>query len=127
MSDRLRRSYNPTGDAAMRPSRWKNCDADGSAWRHGQTVRSFYYDVIAPAIRTVEEKIAAISHRNNPGDEFACADMTYVLRETKLAFSLSVQSIWERQFRSYLRTCAEELKPDKVRSIEEAKVWRELY
>ena len=93
----------------MKPFRWKNCRADVTAWRHGSTVRSFFDDVIVSAIRAVEEKIAALGRSDNPGDAFAQADMRDVLRETKLAFSLSIQSIWERQLRSYLRSCAEEL------------------
>ena len=44
-------------------------------------------------------------------DAFAQADMEDVLKETKMAFSLSIQSIWERQLRGYLRGCAEELRP----------------
>ena len=95
----------------MEPFRWKNCYADVTAWRHGITVRSFFDDVIASAIHAVEEKIAALGRSDNPGDAFAQADMKDVLRETKMAFSLSIQSIWERQLRSYLRSCAEELRP----------------
>ncbi len=95
----------------MKPFRWKNCYADVTAWRHGITVRSFFDDVISPAIHAVEDKITALGRSGNPGDEFAQADMKEVLRETKMAFSLSIQSIWERQLRRYLRGCAEELQP----------------
>src|SRR3546814_16259514 len=37
--------------------------------------------------------------------------MTDMLRESKLAFGLAIQSIWERQLREYLRGCAGELVP----------------
>jgi hypothetical protein len=66
--------------------------------------------VIAPAIRALEEKIAALGRSDIPGDAFAQADMEDVLKETKMAFGLSIQSIWERQLRGYLRGCAEELR-----------------
>lgn len=37
--------------------------------------------------------------------------MIEILRECKLAFGLAIQSIWERQLRSYLTSCANELRP----------------
>lgn len=37
--------------------------------------------------------------------------MEDVLAETKLAFCLAIQSVWERQLRGYLYGCAEELRP----------------
>jgi len=37
--------------------------------------------------------------------------MMEVLREAKMAFALSIQSIWERQIRAYLFGCARELRP----------------
>lgn len=42
---------------------------------------------------------------------FERSDIEDVLRETKMAFALAVQSIWERQLRSYLLGCARELRP----------------
>jgi hypothetical protein len=72
-------------------------------------VQSFFDDVVAPTIRAIEEKIIALGRSGNPADAFAQADMKDVLQETKKAFSLSVQSIWEGQLRGYLRSCAEEL------------------
>ena len=42
---------------------------------------------------------------------FERSDIEDVLRETKMAFALAVQSIWERQLRSYLLGCARDLRP----------------
>ena len=95
----------------MKVFRWKNCYADVATSQHGVTVQSFFDDVIVPAIRALEKKIAALGLSDNPGDTFAHADMEDVLQETKMAFGLSIQSIWERQLRGYLRGCAEELRP----------------
>jgi hypothetical protein len=62
-----------------------------------------------------------------PGHEFAQADMQDVLREAKMAFALSIQSIWERQLRAYLVGCAQALQPS---TFPEGKVersnWKEL-
>ncbi|WP_421706400.1 hypothetical protein [Alloalcanivorax xenomutans] len=97
----------------MKIFQWKNCYADVVASKHGVSVKCFFEDVVIPAVHTLEDKIAILGRRENPGDAFAQADMKDVLRETKLAFGLSVQSIWERQLRGYLRGCMKELRPDK--------------
>ncbi len=111
----------------MKVFRWKNCYADVAASKHGITVQSFFDDVIAPAIRALEEKIAELGRSDNPGDAFAQADMEDVLKETKMAFSLSIQSIWERQLRGYLRGCAEELRPSDGLAAQVAKGnWEKL-
>ena len=111
----------------MKAFRWKNCYADVAASKHGVTVQSFFDDVIVPAIRALEEKIAALGCSDNPGDAFAQADTEDVLQETKMAFSLSIQSIWERQLRGYLRGCAEELRPGVGLAARVAKGnWEEL-
>jgi hypothetical protein len=111
----------------MTPFRWKNCYADVGASKHGIIVRSFFEDVIAPTIRAIEEKIRALGCSDDPVDAFAQADMNDVLQETKMAFSLSVQSIWERQLRGYLGGCAEELCPGKDLAAQAAKGdWKKL-
>jgi hypothetical protein len=96
----------------MKVFRWQNCYADVAASKHGISVQSFFDDVIAPAICALEEKIAILGRSDNPGDAFAQADMKDVLKETKMAFGLSILSIWERQLRGYLHGCAAELRPN---------------
>lgn len=96
----------------MTPFVWKNCYADVQAWRHDQTIREFVRDVVKPAIAVLDDKITALSLSDVPAREFIQTDTEDVRRETKLAFALSVQSIWERQFRGYLTGCASELQPE---------------
>jgi hypothetical protein len=111
----------------MKVFRWNNCYADVAASKHGVSVQSFFDDVIAPAIRTLEEKIAALGRSDNPGDAFAQADMEDVLKQTKMAFGLSIQSISGRQLRGYLRGCAEELRPSDGLAAQVAKGnWEKL-
>jgi hypothetical protein len=105
----------------MKVFRWKNCYADVAASKHGVTVQSFFDDVIAPAIHALEEKIAALGRSDHPGDAFDQADTEDVLKETKMAFGLAIQSVWERQLRSYLRGCARELVPNDVLAAKVAK------
>ncbi len=112
---------------AMTPFRWKNCFADVQAGKHDITIRSYLDDVIVPALETLDRRIDELGRSNSPGHEFAQADMEDVLRETKIAFSLSIQSIWERQLRAYLRGCANELRPHTPAVVKVEKAdWRDL-
>lgn len=96
----------------MTPFRWKNCYADVLTSKHDLTIESYFNDVIVPALDTLTEKIETLGKSDWPGAVFAQADMTDMLRESKLAFGLAIQSIWERQLREYLRGCAGELHPN---------------
>jgi hypothetical protein len=95
----------------MTPFRWKNCYADVAAARHDLTIRSFLDDVILPAIRALEARIEELGRSEEPAACFEQSDMEDVLAETKLAFCLAIQSVWERQLRAYLQGCVEELRP----------------
>ena len=94
----------------MTPFRWKNCYADIASAKHDLTIRSFLDDVILPAIRALETRIEELGRSKAPAACFEQSDMEDVLAETKLAFCLAIQSVWERQLRAYLRGCAEELR-----------------
>jgi hypothetical protein len=91
---------------------WKNCQADIGTARHGLTVQGYVKDVVVPAIRTLEEKISDLEKSDDPVAAFEMADVESILREAKMAFALSIQSIWERQLRVYLEGCARELRKD---------------
>lgn len=95
----------------MTPFRWQNCYADVAAAKHDLTIQSFLDDVILPAIRRVEARIAELGCSDEPAACFEQSDMEDVLAETKLAFCLAIQSVWERQLRAYLHGCAEALRP----------------
>src|SRR3546814_6755736 len=80
----------------MTPFRWKNCYADVLTSKHDLTIESYFNDVIVPALDTLNEKIEVLGKSDWPGAVFAQADMTDMLRESRLAFGLAIQSIWER-------------------------------
>lgn len=111
----------------MTPFRWKNCYADVLTSKHDLTIESYFNDVIVPALDTLGEKIEGLSNSDSPGAVFAHTDMKDMLRESKLAFGLAIQSIWERQLRVYLRGCAGELRPGEPigAKIERAN-WKDL-
>jgi hypothetical protein len=97
----------------MTPFRWQNCHADVAAARHDRTIQAFLDDVILPAIQKVETRIAELGQSDEPAACFEQSDMQDLLAETKLAFCLAIQSVWERQLRAYLSSCGEELLPGK--------------
>lgn len=96
----------------MTPFRWKNCFADVQTSKHDITIRAYFDDVIVPSINTLEQRIGELGQSDDPLDMFIQSDTIDVLQEAKMAFALSIQSIWERQLRTYLVGCAKELFPD---------------
>lgn len=119
----------PNGRAATPATtfRWKNCFADVLTSKHDLTIHSYLDDMIVPALATLDAKIAELGASDRPGHQFAQADMEAMKSEAILAFGLSIQSIWERQLRSYLRGCANELRPGELIAgkIEKAN-WQDL-
>lgn len=111
----------------MTPFRWKNCFADVLTSKHDLTIQSYLDDVIEPAFATLDAKIAELEASDWPGHEFAQADMEAMQGEAMLAFGLSIQSIWERQLRTYLRGCANELHPSEAIAGKIARAnWKDL-
>ena len=99
-------------DPGETPFRWRNCHADIGTWRHAQTLELLLTDVILPGLGSLETKIVALGESDDPVDVFFQSDVEEVLKETKLAYALAIQSIWERQFRAYVKGVARDLRPD---------------
>lgn len=94
------------------PFTWKNCMADVHTYRHGRMARAYFDDVVAPSLDALNAQIDEWSRSDSGAAAFAKDDVEELRRVTMLAFCLSIQSMWERQIRTYLRGCADELKPD---------------
>lgn len=111
----------------MTPFTWKNCFADVQTCKHHLTIQAYFEDVILPALCTIDSKIEALANSDWPSAAFARADMQNMLREAKIAFGLSIQSIWERQLRCYLTGCAGYLRAGEpiAEKIERAN-WKDL-
>jgi hypothetical protein len=107
----------------MVPFRWKNCLADVHTYNHARTVEAFLRDVILPAIEALDGRIDELGRSESPGAVFAQSDMEDVRRETKMSFALAIQSIWERQLRTYLQGCARDL--GQTLNVEKAN-WKDL-
>lgn len=93
------------------PFRWKNCHADVATSMHGQTAQGYLREVVEPALTVLDRKLAELQSSDDPLDAFVQADVEELQRVTVMGFCLSIQSLWERQIRAYLRGCATELRP----------------
>lgn len=91
--------------------RWKNCRADIASYRYGRMAHEFLNDVVEPSLETLNTKINELATSGEPAAPFICSDTKELLHATTMAFCLSIQSMWERQIRVYLRECARELNP----------------
>jgi hypothetical protein len=94
------------------PFRWKNCSADVLSSSYGQVAQSFLYDVVGPALATLDAKIGDLNESDDDAAPFIESHVQGVLRASTMAFCLSIQSMWEQQLRAYLKRCAQELTAD---------------
>ncbi|MGE8450902.1 MAG: hypothetical protein ACN6OP_09870 [Pseudomonadales bacterium] len=85
--------------------RWAHGYQDVLTFKHGMQVRAFLRDVVEPSLAALDTDIAAWAASNEGGAPFAHADAQALLQSTVEAFCLAIQSLWERQLRSYLRGC----------------------
>ena len=72
---------------------------------------------ILPGLGSLETKIVALGESDDPGDVFFQSDVEEVLKETKLAYALAIQSIWERQFAADLPEHTREPLSEALRAI----------
>lgn len=109
------------------PFRWTNCAADIATWRHGRLAREFLQDVVQPSLDALDARIAKCSASDDPVAEFELDDVEELRRATTMAFSLSIQSMWERQIRTYLHSSVVALSKDQ-NAMEKALVapWERL-
>ena len=111
----------------MEPCRWKNCHADVMTWRNGVMVQAFLQNIVDPSLNALDVQIDEWSTSDDPRAPFLKDDMEALLRTTTMAFCLSIQSVWERQLRAYLRGCALELGNDKARAEKAMKGrWKDI-
>lgn len=91
---------------------WKNCMADIYSYRYGAIAKDFLTLVIHPALDALDNEILKWKGSEDPVSHFMIADLTELVEKTRMAFWLSIQSLWERQIRTYLSGCHQELKID---------------
>lgn len=107
---------------------WPDHDG-GRAALFDLNIRSFYVDVVWPALSRLDAEIVALAASGDVGDAFAHSDMLDLRRQTLMAFTLAVQSIWERQLRTYLEAVVGEVEPEHLGQVHSAdwarlqKIW----
>ncbi|WP_306553382.1 hypothetical protein [Acidovorax sp.] len=100
--------------------RWKNSMADIYAWRNRAVVQDFLQDVVQPSFVALQARIdrLQVEAETDQSVGFLISDVEELRIETSQAFCLAVQSIWERQLRTYVAGCAdvleEQQRPDHV-------------
>jgi hypothetical protein len=91
---------------------------------------SYVRDIVEPSVAAMESRIAKLtelSHREDHVAAFSIGPAQELLRATMTGYCLSIQSLWEKQIRGYLQSCARELKVVS-RAMEQSKkaTWEEL-
>lgn len=106
---------------------WSNLQSDVFQYRHANAMLLYLKKVVNPALDAVDAEHEKMSRSDEPAAVFQVNDMAVLRESTTQAFTLSVQSLWERQLREYLKECARELKYDAsfVGKLEMAK-WADL-
>ncbi len=88
---------------------WDNLNADIHLGLHANAVRLYLNSVVTPAMDAIAARHDELSHSDEPAACFMQSDIEGLYRSTVEAFALSIQSIWERQMREFLKGCAREL------------------
>jgi hypothetical protein len=110
------------------PREWVSCWADVYSSGYGTVATAFLEKVVEPSLTSIDEQISHWESGFKPEHMFHADAITTLRRATTSAFALSLQSLWERQFRAYLRSCALNLPdagPDAV-ARSEASLWTKL-
>jgi hypothetical protein len=88
---------------------WINLKTDIFQGRHANTMCLYLEKVVNPTLNVIDTEHEEMSKSDEPAAIFGLDDMTMLRQSTLQAFTLSVQSLWERQLRGYLTECAREL------------------
>lgn len=110
------------------PFRWKNCYADVGTHRNGEMAITYVSDVVMPSLGKLEAHIHGLTARDDdPAAMFGIEPARELHRATLLGYALALQSLWEKQLRTYLEGCARDLNldPQVITTIEKA-TWKQL-
>jgi hypothetical protein len=86
--------------------KWRNCYGDVICHRFDAVVMAYWDKVALPALHHAEAEVAFWANNDEGGAVFVHDDVVNQQRVTASAMCLSLQSIWERQLRHYLLSCA---------------------
>lgn len=88
---------------------WKNCMADVYNYRYGAIAKEFLTLVVNPSLDALDAQVTEWEKSDDPVAGFSISDLSELIFKTRMAFCLSIQSLWEQQIRTYLAGCQQEL------------------
>ena len=88
---------------------WKNCMADVYNYRYGAIAKEFLTLVVNPSLDALDAQVTEWKKSDDPVAGFSISDLSELIFKTRMAFCLSIQSLWEQQIRTYLAGCQQEL------------------
>ena len=88
---------------------WKNCMADVYTYRYGPIAKDFLSLVVNPSLDALDAQVKHWQESEDPVSGFIISDLNELIYKTRMAFCLSIQSLWEQQIRTYLAGCQQEL------------------
>jgi hypothetical protein len=91
---------------------WKNCFADVQSSRYGEIARDFLTLVVSPSLDALDGEIQKWRDTGDTVSHLMVFDLSELVGKTRMAFCLSIQSLWEQQIRNYLSGCLKELNID---------------
>ncbi len=88
---------------------WKNCMADVYSYRYGAIAKEFLTLVVNPSLDALDVQVKHWEESGDPISHFILSDLSELIYKTRMAFCLSIQSLWEQQIRTYLAGCLQQL------------------
>lgn len=88
---------------------WTNCLADVYTYRYGPIAKDFLTLVVNPSLDALDAQVKYWEESDDPVSHFMLSDLSELIYKTRMAFCLSIQSLWEQQIRTYLAGCQQQL------------------
>lgn len=83
--------------------------ADIYNYRYGSIAKEFLTLVANPSLDALDAQVKHWQNSDDPVADFMISDLNELILKTRMAFCLSIQSLWEQQIRTYLAGCLGEL------------------
>ncbi|MRU53936.1 hypothetical protein [Pseudomonas gessardii] len=83
--------------------------ADVYNYRYSAIAKKFLTLVLNPSLDALDAQVTEWKKSDDPVAGFSISDLSELIFKTRMAFCLSIQSLWEQQIRTYLADCQQEL------------------
>ncbi len=83
--------------------------ADVYSYRYDAIAKEFLTLVVNPSLDALDAQVKHWQESEDPVSHFMLSDLSELIYKTRMAFCLSIQSLWEQQIRTYLAGCQQEL------------------